>query len=73
MFGPILENAATRYEGKLDVYKIDIDTSPEVPALFGIRSVPTTLFIAPGKEPALAMGALSGDAVEQAIKEQLGL
>lgn len=69
MFTPTLEEIAQNYSGKVEVFKVDIDATPEIPALFGIRSVPTTLFVAPGEDPALAQGLMNKEAVEQAISE----
>lgn len=71
MFAPILDEVSEAYEGKLQVLKIDIDAEPILPALFGVRSVPTTLFIAKGKEPAIANGAIPIESMKKAIEELL--
>ncbi len=73
MFGPILEQVSDEYAGKLKIYKIDTDASPEIPALFGTRGVPATLFIRKGEEPALAMGPLPMESMRNAVKDQFGL
>lgn len=73
MFAPILEEVSEEYQGKLKVYKVDTDASPEIPALFGTKGVPATLFIKKDEEPALAMGALPLDSMKRAIKDQFGL
>lgn len=70
-FAPTLEDAAIKYQDSIKVYKIDIDASPEVPAMFGVRSVPTTVFIRMGEEPALAMGAMTPESLDRAINELL--
>lgn len=72
-FAPILEEAAEKYSGQIDFLKLDIDASPEVPALFGIRSVPTTLFIRAGEEPVMTTGALPSENLNHAIHEIFGL
>jgi thioredoxin 1 len=72
-FAPILESIAETYGSTLRVFKVDIDATPEIPALFGIRSVPTTVFIKRNEEPALAMGAISEEGMKKAIKDLLGL
>lgn len=72
-FAPILEEASEQFSGKIDFLKIDIDASPEVPALFGIRSVPTTLFIKPGEEPVMTTGVLPSENLSHAISEIFGL
>ena len=46
--GPILENVASEFEGKVAVKKINIDENPESPANFGIRSIPTIIMFKNG-------------------------
>ena len=58
MVAPILEELAKEYEGKIDVYKIDTDQERELSAAFGIRSIPTLLFIPVEGDPQIAQGAL---------------
>ena len=42
---PILEELSEEYAGEVDIYKVDIDREQELAAAFGVRSVPTLLFI----------------------------
>jgi len=49
MVGPIIEELATEYEGKAVVGKVDVDNNPGVSAQFGIRDIPTILFIKNGE------------------------
>lgn len=69
VFRPALETVAEKYQGHIDVFKLDIDADPEIPALFGIRSVPTTVFFTPNEEPALAMGNIGEEGLERAVKD----
>jgi thioredoxin 1 len=46
--GPILENIALEFEGKITVKKINIDENTEAPANFGIRSIPTIIMFKEG-------------------------
>ncbi len=46
--GPILENIASEFDGKVVVKKINIDENPEAPANFGIRSIPTIIMFKNG-------------------------
>lgn len=64
---PILEELAEEYEGKAYIYKVDVDKEPELARAFGIRSIPTLLFIPMGKEPSMASGAPS----KAQLKEKL--
>jgi thioredoxin len=72
-FAPALEDIANDYKDQIQVYKIDIDQDPLIPALFEVRSVPTTVFFIPNQEPALAGGNLGKSGLERAIRELFGL
>jgi thioredoxin len=71
MLGPMLEDLATKYDGKLEVYKIDTDKEPELSSLFNIQSVPTLFFVPVEGEPQFALGALPKAELERAISEVL--
>lgn len=47
--GPIIDELATEYDGKVVVGKCDVDESGEVAAEYGIRNIPTVLFFKDGK------------------------
>lgn len=49
MVGPIVEELAHDYEGKLLVTKVDVDSNPNTAVKFGIRNIPTILFIKGGE------------------------
>lgn len=49
MVGPIIEEMANEYEGKAVIGKVDVDHNPGVSAQFGIRNIPTILFIKNGE------------------------
>lgn len=66
---PILEDIAEKYKGLIDVYKIDTEASPELAAIFGIRSIPSILFIPIEGEPAMNTGLIQEEGFEMAIKE----
>ena len=72
-FAPALDEIANEYEGQIQVYKIDIDQDPLIPALFEVRSVPTTVFIIPHQEPALAAGNIGKSGLDRAVSELFGL
>ncbi len=70
-FAPVLDQISEEYAGKLKVYKVDIDKSPEVAGLFGIMSVPTTLFVGSHELPAMASGMMPPEELRRAVKEVL--
>ena len=55
----------------MDVYKVDIDREEELAAAFGVRSVPTLLFIPAEGAPQMATGALPKQTLREAIGELL--
>jgi thioredoxin 1 len=71
MVTPVLEELSKEYEGKLLIYKVDTETEEEVAAVFGIRSIPTFLFIPVNGQPMIQPGALPKKAFQQVIEERL--
>lgn len=55
---PVMEELAKEYDGKIRVYKIDVDQEEELAAVFGIRSIPTLLWIPAKGQPTLTQGAM---------------
>ncbi|MCF8335091.1 MAG: thioredoxin [Bacteroidales bacterium] len=68
---PVLEEISQEYEGKIDVFRIDTEDQQELAAMFGIRSIPSILFIPQEEQPQMAQGALPKDTLEKAIKDVL--
>ena len=66
MMAPIMDELAEEYSGKVDFYKVDTEAEQELAAVFGIRSIPTFLFI-----PQLASGAMGKAQFKQAIESVL--
>ena len=59
MISPILEELAKEYDGQIYIYKIDTEKEQDLAAAFGIRSIPTLLFIPMNEQPQMAQGAMS--------------
>ena len=53
---PILDELAAEYEGKIKIYKINIDFERELASTFGVQSIPTFLYIPLTGEPGMAQG-----------------
>jgi thioredoxin len=68
---PVLEELSKEYAGKLNIYKVDTDKEQELAAMFGIRSIPSILFVPKEGQPQMAMGALPKDALKDAISSVL--
>jgi len=72
MVAPILEELSVEYPN-IDIYKVDTDAQNELAATFGIRSIPSILFIPLTGQPQMAMGALPKETFKKAIKDVLGV
>lgn len=71
MVAPILEELAKEYDGKIHVYKIDTEAEQELAAVFGIRSIPSILFVPKEGKPQMALGAMPKEAFVEAINSAL--
>ena len=56
---------------RLMFYKVDVDKQRELAALFGIRSIPSILFIPKASEPTMQNGAMNKAQFEEVIKSVL--
>lgn len=73
MVAPILEELSKEYDGKLDIYKVDTENEQELASVFGIRSIPSLLFIPLNDRPQMAQGALPKESFKQAFKDVLNV
>jgi thioredoxin len=71
MVAPVLEELAEEYKGKVNIFKVDTEQEQELASVFGIRSIPSLLFIPKEGQPQMAMGALPKEAFVQIINEVL--
>ena len=71
MVAPVLEELSKEYEGRLIIYKVDTEVEQELASVFGIRSIPTFLFIPVDGDPVMQPGALPKKAFQQIIEERL--
>lgn len=71
MIAPILEELADEYSEDIVIYKVDTETEQELAAAFGIRSIPSILFIPMKGSPQMAQGALPKATLKEAINEIL--
>lgn len=71
MLSPIIDEMSNKYDGKVDFYKIDVDKQEELAAVFGIRSIPTLLFIPKEGEPTIMQGAMSKTDMDSTIQKLL--
>jgi len=47
--GPVIEELAAEYEGKLQIAKMNVDDNPATPGKYGIRAIPTLILFKNGE------------------------
>lgn len=71
MVAPILEELSEEYKDELTIYKVDTEKELELAAAFGIRSIPSLLFIPTDRNPMMQAGALSKTTLKKVIDSEL--
>ncbi len=71
MIGPVVEQLAGEYEGKAVIAKMDVDQNAQVPAKFGIRSIPTLMVFKNGQLVDKVIGAVPKNVLEQKLQAAL--
>ncbi len=71
MLSPVLEELSEEYADSIHIYKVDVDQEEELSALFGIRSVPTLLFVPMKGQPQMLAGALPKAELKNVIADIL--
>ncbi|HET7677168.1 MAG TPA: thioredoxin [Candidatus Limnocylindrales bacterium] len=56
MVAPEMEKLAQKYDGSVEVVKVDVDANPRISQMFGIMSIPTIAFFQPGQQPKGVVG-----------------
>ncbi|MCD4817288.1 MAG: thioredoxin fold domain-containing protein [Candidatus Cloacimonetes bacterium] len=68
---PIMNELAVEYYRKVDIYKVDTDKQRELSQMFGIKSIPSVLFVPIDGEPKMFSGAYPKGSYVQMIEEIL--
>jgi len=71
MVAPVLEELAEEYKGKINIYKVDTEAERELAGAFGIRSIPSLLFVPKDGQPQMAQGALPKESFKEVIEDLL--
>ena len=72
MVGPILDDIAKEYEGKLTIAKVNIDENPGTPNEYAVRGIPTMMLFNGGKLVDTKVGALPKGQLKDWIASKLG-
>ncbi len=71
IIGPIIEELANDYEGRVLVGKVDVDQNPEVSMKYSVRSIPTILILKNGEVVDKHIGVATKAALAEKIEAQL--
>jgi thioredoxin 1 len=71
LYGPIVEDVAKEYEGKVKFVKINADDNEKTVSGFNVSSIPTTLLLERGKLKAMNVGALPKETLKKWINQNL--
>ena len=69
---PTLKKLAAELDGKLSIYSVDIDRSPNLAARHGVMSVPTMLLFKDGRQVERIVGALSEGNLRKKLDGHVG-
>lgn len=68
---PVLESISKEYDGKIDIYQVDIDKEEDLATAFDVQGTPTFLFIPVKVVPQIAEGEIPEDQLKKTIDELL--
>ena len=68
---PLLDELAAEYEGRVYIYKVNVDDQKEIARAFGITSLPTIVFIPMQGPPSAGTGFLPKETLRSAINDIL--
>lgn len=66
---PVLEQVAQQYHGRVQVYKVDTEATPELAGMFGVRGIPALLFIPTSGQPTMSSGFMPLESFEHSIQQ----
>ena len=71
MVAPIMDELAQTYDGKVKIYKVDVDKEKKLASVFQVRSIPAVLFSPTEGRPMMQAGALPKDQYVKIIEDEL--
>ncbi|MCB0761361.1 MAG: thioredoxin [Flavobacteriales bacterium] len=71
MVGPIVEEMASEYEGKAVIGKVNVDENPDISMKYGIRNIPTIIFLKNGEMVDKSVGAVPKNILTEKIDNLL--
>ena len=71
MVGPVVDELSNEFNGEVNFYKVNTDDEQDISMAFGIRSIPSLLFIPMEGKPKMAAGALPKQDLKRIIEKEL--
>ena len=71
MVGPIVEELANDFDGKAVVGKVNVDHNPDISLKFGVRSIPTIVFLKNGEEVDRSVGAVPKAKLQEKLEAHM--
>jgi thioredoxin 1 len=69
--GPVIEELATEYAGKVNIGKVNVDVNPNLSMKFGITSIPAILFVKGGQVVDKQIGAVPKSVLDKKIQSHM--
>lgn len=69
MMSPIVDELAAEYEGKAVIAKCDVEENDEITMKYGVRNIPTIIFLKGGELVDKQVGACSKDALKEKLEK----
>lgn len=66
---PVFEEVSTKFEGKVDFVKVNVDEASETPTKYGIRSIPTLILFKNGEAVETISGSVSSEQIEEFVNK----
>ena len=61
MFDSVLNDVTPKYDGKINMYKVNIEEEPELASMFNVRSIPAMAMIRTNGKTESAVGSMTQD------------
>lgn len=71
MIGPIVEELAKEYAGKIKIGKLDVDENSRIASQYGVMSIPTLIFLKDGKVMEQLAGAMNKTELKRKLQEYI--
>ena len=71
LVGPVVDKMASKYQGKIKVFKLNTDENPDIASKYGIRSIPTLMIFKDNKKADTLVGAVPDATLSKTIEKHI--